>query len=151
MPKTPPSPILYAGEFRHAIDSKHRVTVPARWRSAETEEFFTVPDPQGAYLMMMPPAEFERVKALAEDNPHIPPADKRKFIRRFYSLAQVVSVDRQGRVLLSEEHCRMAGLHGEVVLIGSHSRMEIWNPQRWAAAMADEDDAFRRVAGEIGL
>ena len=57
----------------------------------------------------------------------------------------------QGRVLLPEEYCRRLGLDGEVVLIGSHSRVEIWNPERWAAATADEDEVFRRVAGEVGL
>jgi DNA-binding transcriptional regulator/RsmH inhibitor MraZ len=29
--------------------------------------------------------------------------------------------------------------------------MEIWNSQRWAAATAEEDEVFRRVAGEVGL
>ena len=101
--------------------------------------------------MIMPPAEFDRVKADVESNTTVSPADRRKFIRRFYALAQLVSVDKQGRVLLSEEHCRRLGLEGEVVLIGSHSRMEIWNTERWAAATAEEDEVFRRVAGEVGL
>jgi MraZ protein len=79
------------------------------------------------------------------------PADRRKFIRRFYSLAQIVSVDKQGRVLLPEDHCRRLGLEGDVVLIGSHNRMEIWNQERRAAATADEDDTFRRVAEQVGL
>jgi MraZ protein len=63
----------------------------------------------------------------------------------------MVSVDKQGRVLLPEEYCRRLGLAGEVVLIGTHSRMEIWNAQSWTAASADEDEVFRRVAGEVGL
>lgn len=110
-----------------------------------------MPDPGGSFLMIMPPAEFDRVKADVESNTTVNPADRRKFIRRFYALAQLVSVDKQGRVLLSEEHCRRLGLEGEVVLIGSHSRMEIWNTERWAAATAEEDEVFRRVAGEVGL
>ena len=61
------------------------------------------------------------------------------------------AIDRQGRVLLPEEYCRSLGLEGEVVLIGSHSRMEIWNSKRWAAATLEEDEVFRRVAGEVGL
>ncbi|MBU3664579.1 MAG: division/cell wall cluster transcriptional repressor MraZ [Chthoniobacterales bacterium] len=152
MPRSAPAPIVYAGEFRHAVDAKHRVTIPSRWRSEDDgEEFFAVPDPAGKFLMVMPPREFDRVKADVEANPAIAPADRRKFIRRFYALAQLVAVDKQGRVLLPEEPCRRLGLEGEVVLIGSHSRMEIWNPQRWAAATAEEDEVFRRVAGEVGL
>ena len=152
MSKAAPAPTVYAGEFRHAVDAKHRVTIPSRWRRGdEGEEFFAVPDPAGNFLMVMPPCEFDRVKSDVEANATISPADRRKFIRRFYALAQLLTIDKQGRILLPEEPCRRLGLEGDVVLIGSHSRMEIWNPQRWAAATADEDEVFRRVAGEVGL
>ena len=151
MSKSMSSSTVYAGEFRHTVDAKHRVTIPSRWRAEEGEEFFAVPDPAGSFLMILPPREFDRVKTDLEANTTVSPADRRKFIRRFYALAQLVSVDKQGRVLLPEDCCRRLGLEGEVVLIGSHSRMEIWNPQRWAAATADEDEVFRRVAGEVGL
>lgn len=152
MAKSTPTPTVYAGEFRHAVDAKHRVTVPSRWRSgSDNEEFFAVPDPAGNFLMILPPHEFDRVKSDVEANTAIAPSDRRKFIRRFYSLAQLVSVDKQGRILLPEEYCRRLGLDGEVVLIGSHSRMEIWNTQRWTDATVAEDEVFRRVAGEVGL
>jgi len=152
MAKSAPDHIVYAGEFRHAVDAKHRVTVPSRWRTGDDkEEFFAVPDPAGNFLMILPPREFDRVKSDLEANPAIAPADRRKFIRRFYALAQLVSVDKQGRILLPEEYCRRLGLDGEVVLIGSHSRMEIWNTQRWSDATTAEEEVFRRVAGEVGL
>ena len=151
MSKSTSMPTVYAGEFRHAVDAKHRVTIPSRWRGKDGEEFFAVPDPAGNFLMILPPQEFDRVKSDVEANATISPADRRKFIRRFYALAQLVSVDKQGRVLLPEDYCRRLGLEGEVVLIGSHSRMEIWNSQRWTAATAEEDEVFRRVAGEVGL
>ena len=151
MSKSASAPVVYAGEFRHAVDAKNRVTIPSRWRSGDDEEFFAVPDPAGNFLMVMPPREFDRVKADVEANASIAPSDRRKFIRRFYALAQLLCVDKQRRVLLPEEHCKRLGLEGEVVLIGTHSRMEIWNSQRWAAATADEDEVFRRVAGEVGL
>ena len=151
MSKSSLAPVVYAGEFRHAVDTKHRVTIPSRWRSDDGGEFFAVPDPAGNFLMILPPPEFDRVKSDVEANASIAPADRRKFIRRFYALAQLVSVDKQGRVLLPEEYCRRLGLEGDVVLIGSHSRLEIWNSERWAAATAEEDEVFRRVAGEVGL
>ena len=152
MAKSSRDQIVYAGEFRHAVDSKHRVTVPSRWRAGgDDEEFFAVPDPAGNFLMVLPPHEFDRVKSDVEANPAISPSDRRKFIRRFYALAQLVSVDKQGRILLPEEYCRRLGLEGEVVLIGSHSRMEIWNSQRWSDSTAAEEEVFRRVAGEVGL
>ena len=62
MSKSSSAPMVYAGEFRHAIDAKHRVTIPSRWRGEDGEEFFAVQDPAGSFLMILPPPEFERVK-----------------------------------------------------------------------------------------
>jgi len=152
MPNPNPNHPVYAGEFRHAVDAKNRVTIPSRWRSDTAgEEFFAVPDPRGDYLMILPPSVFERVKENVEANTSIAAADRRKFIRRFYAQAQLVGADKQGRVLLPEEHCRRLGLEGEVVLSGSHDRIEIWNTNRWTSVMADDEEVFRRVAEEVGL
>ncbi len=67
--------MVYAGEFRHAVDAKHRVTIPSRWRGKDGEEFFAVPDPAGNFLMILPPEEFDRVKSDVEANASIAPAD----------------------------------------------------------------------------
>jgi len=133
MPKSSPVPTVYAGEFRHAVDAKHRVTIPSRWRGEDGEEFFAVPDPAGNFLMILPPAEFDRVKTDVEANASISPADRRKFIRRFYALAQMVAVDTQGRVLLPEDYIRRMGREGEPVLIGSHSQVKMLDTARRAA------------------
>ena len=34
---------FYAGEFRHAIDEKNRITIPSRWRRKNAEEFILLP------------------------------------------------------------------------------------------------------------
>ena len=51
---------IFAGEFRHAMDAKNRVTIPSRWRRGEIDEFFAIPNLKGGFLMVMPPAEFTR-------------------------------------------------------------------------------------------
>ena len=37
---------FFAGEFRHAIDEKNRITIPASWREDEGEEFIILPEPE---------------------------------------------------------------------------------------------------------
>ncbi len=117
---------IFAGEFRHAIDAKNRVTIPARWRSGEVDEFFAVPNPENGSLMVMPVAVTHEVAARAKSDPRFTPQDVQRFIRQFYSRAQHLTTDKQGRIVLPEEHCRQLGLKGEVVLVGSHSRFEVW-------------------------
>ena len=45
----------YAGNFRHAMDSKHRVTIPSRWRQGDADAFFLLPSQDNQYLSVLPP------------------------------------------------------------------------------------------------
>ncbi|MBV9673012.1 MAG: MraZ N-terminal domain containing protein, partial [Verrucomicrobia bacterium] len=78
---------IFVGEFRHAMDAKHRVTIPARWRRGDVDEFFAIPNVEGGFLMVMPPAEFRRMAEKVEQDATLPPNERRKFIRQFSSRA----------------------------------------------------------------
>ena len=54
---------FYAGEFRHAIDEKNRITIPSRWRREEGEEFIILPEPNHQFLLVMSQEEFARMSA----------------------------------------------------------------------------------------
>ena len=142
---------IFAGEFRHAIDAKNRVTIPARWRSGEVDEFFAVPNQENGSLMVMPVAVTHEVAARAKSDPRFTPQDVQRFIRQFYSRAQNLTTDKQGRIVLPEEHCRQLGLKEEVVLVGSHSRFEVWGPQAWQKVREEDAPTFHHMLGVIGI
>jgi MraZ protein len=67
--------------------------------------------------------------------------------RVFFSGAQEVRPDKQGRVALPQNLREYAGLTREVVVAGVFSRIEIWDRDRWleldrvgAQALTDSDD-----------
>lgn len=144
--------IFYAGEFRHQIDDKNRVTVPSRWRrSGPGEDLIMVPEPNGQFLLVMPPDEFEKIGALAESMPGIAKSDVRVFLRRLHSQAQHGSFDKQGRLLLPDEICKQLELQGEVALVGGRGRFEIWNLDRRQRARAEEHPTYQAIANMVGL
>ena len=49
---------FFAGEFRHSIDEKNRVTIPSRWRQSEGQDFIILPEPHHQYLLVMSVEEF---------------------------------------------------------------------------------------------
>ena len=101
--------------------------------------------------MVMPPDEFERMKQTVESK-DVPEEKRRMFLREFYSRSEHVVSDKQGRLLLSEEHCKRIGLEGEeVVMLGGATRFEIWNPKRREAMQAEHDAVFQELAGGMGL
>ena len=146
----PPQP-LYAGQFRHAIDEKNRVTVPARWRRDQTEEFILLADSSNQFLMVMPPEEFDRMSAAVENTAGLNARERRVFLRQLHSRAQHGLADKQGRLVLPEELCRQIGLKGEVALIGGRGRFEVWNVARWKKAHAEETATYQHVANVVGL
>jgi MraZ protein len=146
------TPIFYAGEFRHQIDDKNRVTIPSRWRRNNAgDEFLMVPEANGQFLLVMPPNEFERIGAAAENVAGISPRDLRIYLRQLHSQAQHGSSDKQGRLVLPDELCRQLELKGEVALVGGRGRFEIWNLARRKRAHADEHPTYQAVANMVGL
>jgi MraZ protein len=142
---------FYAGEFRHAIDEKNRITIPARWRRDSAEEFILLPDTQNQFLLVMSPEEFARMSASAEVESNVSARDRRVFLRQLHSRAQHGSADKQGRLVLPEDLCRKIGLKGEIALVGGRGRFEIWNVTRWKKAHEEETPTYQHVANVIGL
>jgi len=142
---------FYAGEFRHFIDEKNRVTIPARWRRDGVNEFIILPEANHQFLVVMSAEEFAHLSAAAESNSNVSARDRRVFLRQLHSRAQHGATDRQGRLLLSEELCKKIGLKGEVALVGGRGRFEIWNLQRWRRAHEEETPTYQHVANVIGL
>jgi len=151
MPSPSPTQPFYAGEFRHFIDEKNRITIPSRWRRREGEEFILLPEASHQFLLVMSPDEFAHMSSAAENTPNVSARDRRVFLRQLHSRAQHAPADRQGRLVLPEELCKKTGLKGEVALVGGRGRFEIWNLQRWKRAHEEETPTYQHVAGVIGL
>ena len=142
---------FFAGEFRHAIDEKNRITIPARWRGDGPEEFIILPEPQHQFLLVMSQEEFSRMSAQAETHSAVSARDRRIFLRHLHSRAEHGTSDRQGRLVLPEDMCRKLGLKGEVALVGNRGRFEIWNLQKWKRAHEEETATYQHVASVLGL
>ena len=142
---------FFAGEFRHSLDEKNRITIPSRWRGEGSEEFIILPEPQHQFLLVMSPEEFSRMSGEAANHSALSARDRRVFLRHLHSRAEHGTSDRQGRLVLPEDMCRTLGLKGEVALVGGHGRFEIWNLQKWKRAHEEETATYQHVANVIGL
>lgn len=141
---------IYSGAFKRSMDAKNRVTIPSDWLTGEETRFFAVPDSMEHYLVVMPPGEFDQIEARIQAS-DASAADKRTAIRQFYSNAHAITTDKQGRVLLPDEHCKATALSGEVMIVGSRSRFEIWNMDRWNEAAGKQVPVYQKIADLIGL
>ncbi len=119
------------GEYRHSIDNKDRLTVPARFRELMSE---------GAYvllgfdknLMVMNPNAFEALTHRLEGMSVTDPLN-RSLRRLIIGFASRLEIDKAGRILIPEFLRQTAGLASdhEAVLVGQGNYFEIWSPDEW--------------------
>src|SRR6266496_4406161 len=144
MPKDVHSePIYYNSHYRHGVDEKRRVQIPAKWRPTEPEVLTLVLWPKGALaeacLLVLPPKEWE---ALVQKLKAMPFADTRaEALRRLLGKkSDRVTLDKGGRICLPEAMAKAAAIGKEAMLIGLLDRFEIWNPERYETASAVDDE-----------
>jgi MraZ protein len=142
---------LFTGEYRHAIDAKGRVAVPARFR-AELAAGAFVSRWIDSCLAIFPRAEWDRFASRVADLP-VSDAGARTFSRFVFSGAFEFLLDAQGRLVLPTALRDFAGLSNEAVVVGSRDHIELWEPARWAAyssAMNDADALAARIT-DLGI
>ena len=121
---------MFLGEFTHSLDSKSRLTIPAKFRDQLIPGLVVTRNPGGNCLLVMPMAEWERV---AERVSALPLTDRRSALlrRALFSAAEDLKPDRQGRILISQRLRDYARIEHDVVVAGMNTYLELWNPQLW--------------------
>ncbi len=116
------------GEYKHSIDAKGRLAIPAKLRE-ELGEHFTVTKGLDGCLAAYPEAEWEGLEQRIRSMPMSKARDLQRF---FFSAAFDAELDSQGRILLPANLRKYAGLTKETVVIGAFNHAEIWDAEKWA-------------------
>lgn len=143
---------MLIGEYRHTIDAKKRVALPAKFR-AELGSKVVITHGLDNCLSIYPLNAWEKV-AEKLTNLSIGQADTRRFNRFMLAGAVETDVDAMGRVLIPDFLKEFAGLDTKVVIAGIHERAEIWDEDKWKAYKAgveQEADSLAQKLGEIGV
>lgn len=98
-------------------------------------------------LAVYPRAEFEQVARRAAQASRSNP-DARAFLRNLAAGTDEQHPDAQGRITLSADHRRYAGLSKECVVIGSVDYLEIWDAQAWQDYQQLHEENFSAASDE---
>jgi MraZ protein len=124
---------MFLGQYRHNIDDKGRLTIPARFRELLAEGAYVLRGFDQNLMVLTPPA-FEAFAHRANQMSITDPK-ARELKRLLFSTAERVEPDKSGRILLPQYLREMVGLEGEVVLSGAGDHFEIWQPTAWNPQM----------------
>ncbi|CAN5565429.1 MAG: division/cell wall cluster transcriptional repressor MraZ [Chloroflexi bacterium] len=139
---------MFTGEYRHALDGKGRIAVPARFRSELAGGAF-ISRWIDACVAIFPRSSWDDFATKVAGLP-VTDAGARTFARFVFSGAFEFELDGQGRVVVPLGLREFADLQGEVVVVGARDHVELWSPTRWAdysAAMYSPDALAEHLQG----
>lgn len=145
-------PPMFLGEYRHTLDAKGRLTVPARYR-ATFEPGLVVTRGHEPCLTVYPLDEWNKLAAKVAQLP-VSNLKARAYSRWLFAGAFEAVPDKMGRILIPSFLRDYAGISAETVIAGVNTTVEIWSPERWEARwLADQNDMDNILhhVGELGI
>jgi MraZ protein len=135
---------MFMGEYRHAIDDKGRIIIPAKFRE-DLGDTFVITRGLDHTLFAYPRSEWIQLEQKLKALPFTK-TDSRKFTRFFFSGACEVEQDKQGRITFPLPLREYARLKKDCVVIGVCTRVEIWCKEAWDEYYANSAESFNEIA-----
>lgn len=128
---------MFIGEYNHSIDDKGRVTMPVKFREALGQVFYITRGLDNC-LAIYSESEWIRFQENLNSNRQAK-KDFRKIQRFFMSAAYECTLDKQGRLLISQTLRDYANIDKDVTVIGVTNRLEIWDQETWNQYINNDD------------
>jgi MraZ protein len=142
---------MFYGEYRHSLDTKDRVIIPAKFREIFKEHYiekFFITRGLDRCLFVFTEEEWKQQEKKFRDM-SFTREESRKFNRLYFSGASEVLCDKQGRILIPIYLKDYAGIKEDVVIIGVSDRMEIWAKEKWNEFVDGNLNSFEALAEKL--
>jgi len=115
------------GRVKNNLDSKGRVSLPARFRRDDVE-YYVLNQGFDGCLFLFTPEQYEKTLEKIQEGSRNKKA-VRHYMRKWTMYATDVWLDQQGRLLIPAELLKIARLKKEVIFQGTNERIELWDPE----------------------
>ncbi len=139
---------FFTSEFESKLDAKGRLVLPSRIKSQLPEgdsQELVIRRGFEPCLIVYPMVEFKKVfskiSGLSEFN-----EEYRKLQRNFLSGVVTVELDANGRFLIPRNMLTYAQLEKEVLLVGTGSKVEIWNRSVYEKHLIQDPGELSKLA-----
>ena len=142
----------FVSHYSNRLDAKGRVSIPASFRAVLTRDGF-----EGLYVH--PSLDADAVdcggNALLKDiddllNRHSPYSEERDlFSTALLGTSEILKVDAEGRVVLTETIKTYAEITTEVTFVGQGHKFQIWEPSRFQAHLEEAKLRLRDLRKQL--
>ena len=147
--------MIFRGTFEHALDAKHRLTVPSKFRAALAGGVVLAASPETTAsaprsIAIWTPDAYESyaAAALAGRSPISPEA--RDLKRFFFNYSHDTELDSAHRVMIPTNLMDYASLGREVLVTGSGECLEVFDRARYAGYSDDVLSRVPDIAAKLG-
>jgi MraZ protein len=139
--------LIFRGTFEYALDAKHRLTVPSKFRAAlsggvvmAASAEVSPGSPRSVSIWTPDGYEEFTAKTLSGLNPSSPRA--RELKRFFFNDSFDAELDSANRLMIPPTLMRYANLEKELIVTGSGECIEVWDRKAYDAY---RDEALARI------
>jgi len=141
--------MILTGNFRHTVDSKNRIFLPAKLR--KDGKTFIITNGLDNCLYVYPEKSWVGIVEKFDALPLKDKTEERAFKRAFFSGAQEVQVDNMGRIVLPSKMLKDIGASKTVIIVGVWKRLEIWSEKNWTSYSKKAKSALNRVSQKLEI
>ncbi len=142
---------MFIGEYRHTLDEKGRIAIPAKLRYSRIgdEEYWVATKGFDRCLFVYPRNEWIQIVEKLNARLSLTKKEDRSFLRMFVSPANEQALDKQGRVALPQSLREYAEIQKDVVILGAINRIEIWSEKHWSEYREENEKTFDSLGEKI--
>lgn len=142
---------MFRGQFTYSVDSKGRISIPARLRrhvSAEANDTFMMTRGTATCIDIYPLDQWlvfeEKLQKLNQFKP-----DDIRFIRTLLQHAAEDTLDSQSRILIPQTLIEYAKIEKEVLILGALRKIEVWNPKIFEDYLNQSEETYEQIAAKV--
>jgi MraZ protein len=139
---------MLIGEYRHTIDTKKRLALPAKFRRELGKKVVITRGFEGC-LVIYSEKKWESESSKLENLP-TGRRDARGVNRIFLAGASEVNMDSLGRVLIPEYLKKYAELKKNVVICGLSNKLEVWDSRKWDIYRKKVEKDIDNISEKLG-
>ena len=137
----------FLGTYTPRLDDKGRLILPAKFRP-QLAGGLVMTRGQERCLFVLPMDEIRRMHDQLRTAP-VTSKQARDYLRVFLSGASDELPDKQGRISIPPMLRTYAGLDRDVAIIGTGTRVEIWDLAAWETYLSEQEAGYADTTEEV--
>lgn len=142
---------MFKGQFTYSIDSKGRISIPAKLRkhiSPEANDTFVMTRGLSSCIDLYPMDEWLKIEEKLLQLNSFSESEAR-FLRMISQFASEDKMDSQSRILIPQNLLDYAKIENEVLILGALRKIEVWNPKIFENYLNSSPETYEEIAAKV--